>query len=416
LKENKEILIIAESIDIDDSSGSKVNVALIKNLAAIGYHLKVLHYTRKEILINNVRTIAIKERKSNLNYFLSRSQRILQRNLKINLATFLEGIFGFSFTFFNDIRSIKKAVKDHYNNEQLVITLSKGASFRPHFALLKIPEIYNKWLAYIHDPYPHSKYPPPYTFNESGYKKKEMLFNKIAQKAKFSAFPSQLLKEWMESFYPNFLHTGIIIPHQFSTDFNINDKLPDYFKEDKFTLLHAGNLLKQRPPEALIKAYENFLIKFPEAKNNSNLLLLGPAIDHSTIIDEAVKKNPQICFINKSVPFLEVAFLQQKATVNVILEATASISPFLPAKFTHCVYANRPVLYIGSEKSEVKRLLGEDYLYSVKVNSKEEITAIITMLYLQWEEAPDELLLNRKDLEEYVGVPYLKKIMKKVIT
>ena len=44
----KKILVIVDSIDVNDSSGSKANVALIQNLAACGFDVLVLHYTQKK--------------------------------------------------------------------------------------------------------------------------------------------------------------------------------------------------------------------------------------------------------------------------------------------------------------------------------------------------------------------------------
>src|SRR5690606_2093415 len=102
-----------------------------------------------------VQCIMVKERKLNFLYLLSRAQRKIQHGFKINLAKHLEPVFGFSFTFFNDTRSIAKALKNEVGTKpDMVMTLSKGASFRPHYALLKVPEFHNVWMAYIHDPYP----------------------------------------------------------------------------------------------------------------------------------------------------------------------------------------------------------------------------------------------------------------------
>src|SRR5690606_23552801 len=130
----------------------------------------------------------------------------------------------FSFTFFNDTNSIAKLLrKEKTFKPDLVITLSKGASFRPHYALLKCPEFHEKWLAYVHDPYPFHYYPRPYNWVESGFKNKEAFFKAVSEKAAFSAFPSLLLKEWMGSYFPNFLKTGIIIPHQ-SVAYEIKNK------------------------------------------------------------------------------------------------------------------------------------------------------------------------------------------------
>ena len=46
----EHIIIVSESIDVNDSSASKGRVALINNLIKIGYQVTVLHYTRKHFL------------------------------------------------------------------------------------------------------------------------------------------------------------------------------------------------------------------------------------------------------------------------------------------------------------------------------------------------------------------------------
>ena len=124
---SKKILVVAESINVDDSSGSKANVALIHNLQKAGFRLLILHYTRKNIELEDVECVAIKEKKFNLNYFLSRFQRKIQYWFGVNLAKHLEPKFGFSFTFFNDVESIKTALHEYKNFEpDLVLTLKQG--------------------------------------------------------------------------------------------------------------------------------------------------------------------------------------------------------------------------------------------------------------------------------------------------
>jgi hypothetical protein len=218
-----KILVISESINVEDSSASKVNVALITNLKMAQHELKVLHFSHKEIILPDIDCILIKERRFGILFILSRLVSIFQRLTKIYINRDVEKLFGFSFTHTNDTIAIAKAVRKNINfNPDLVITLSKGGSFRPHRALLKIPEFHKIWLAYMHDPYPFHYYPRPYNWIESGYRQKENLIVEISIKARFSSFPSQLLKEWMGSYFPNFLKTGVIIPHQ-NANYNIKD-------------------------------------------------------------------------------------------------------------------------------------------------------------------------------------------------
>jgi hypothetical protein len=411
----KKILVVVDSINIEDSSGSKANVALINNLNRAGFEVVVYHYTLKNIKLKNINTYAISEIKMSSSYFLSRLQRIVSRNLKVNMAPFFEKRFGFSFTFFNDIKSISKSLKNISFQPDLVLTLSKGASFRSHYAVLKLPHLHNKWIAYVHDPFPFHFYPRPYNWVESSYAQKELFFKELSEKAKYSAFPSKLLKEWMSSYFPNFDKTGIIIPHQNEKYEVQNTVFPSYFDVSKFNLLHAGNLMKQRSPEGLIKGFNLFLEQNPNAKLEARLLLLGSASYHSDMLENYKKNSPEVYIHNGNKPFDEVYHLQKNVSVNIILEAKGEISPFLPAKFPHCIEANKIILSLAPYYSETRRLLGKDYEFWSEVDDVKRIALLIGTLYQLWKENPDNLNLNRIDLEEYVSVRHLKNVINKVL-
>lgn len=410
----KKILVISESIDVEDSSASKGRVALILNLKKSGYNVKVLHYTRKEIQLEGIECISIKELKFNITFILSRLQRVLQRILKVNFSRFLEKIFGHSFTFFNDSKSISKAINKHYSKENLIITLSKGASFRPHHAMLVLPKLHDKWMAYVHDPYPFHCYPRPYDWVESGAKYKEKFFSDVSEKAIHSAFPSLLLKEWMGGYFPNFLKTGVVIPHQnLEVKQDIVD-LPSFFEEGKFNLFHAGNLMSTRPPLFLLKAYELFLTQNPEAKEKSKLYLIGKVGYYEQEIKEIQKRVPQIYCSYGHRPYDEVTTVQNNATASLIIESKVSISPFLPGKFPHCVSANKPIILLCPYYSETKRLLGKEYPYISEVDNIEEIQNIISKLYELWKKNKN-LKLNRPDLEDYISYSYLESVFREQI-
>lgn len=410
-----KILVVVDSINIEDSSGSKANVALINNLNKAGFEVLVYHYTLKNIDLKDVKTYAIPEIKSSVFYFLSRLQRVISRNLKVNMAPFLEGLFGFSFTFFNDTNSIVKSLKKITFQPDLVLTLSKGASFRPHYALLKIPHLHDKWTAYVHDPYPFHFYPRPFTWVEPSYKFKENFFFEVSKKAKYSAFPSQLLLEWMGSYFPDFMKTGIVIPHQNSKDISQNlghdTNLPSYFDDSKFNLLHAGNLIGGRSPKGLIDGFLLFLNQNPEAVKESKLILLGNASNYAEMIQGYKCENNEIYFYNGNVAFDIVYQLQKSVAVNIILESKSEISPFLPGKFPHCVEANKAIFSLAPYYSEIRRLLGNDYPYWTEVDQVDKIAEIIEEMYQLWKQNPDNLLLNREDLIDYLSENYLKKII-----
>jgi hypothetical protein len=405
-----KILVIVDSINVNDSSGSKANVALIQNLAACGFEVQVLHYTQKEITLEGVTCIFIPEKKWNFLYAFSRAERLFTRITKISLNRHLEDWFGFSFTFFNDSNSIAKAIRKQKDFQpDLVLTLSKGASFRPHHAMLQLPELHDKWMAYVHDPYPFHFYPRPYNWVEHGYYEKQEFFRAVSKKAKYSAFPSQLLQEWMGSYFPDFLRTGVLIPHQIS-DYQIQDTtFPSFFNPEKFSLFHAGNLMKQRDPIFLIQAFEKFLDNNPEAKEQSQLILVGAHEYHKEALERY--KNHSSVFIGENMPFDVIFNVQKQASVNIILESKAEISPFLPGKFPHCVEANKPILLLSPYYSETRRLLGEDYPYWSEADDVSKLEAIITTMYATWKEKNGIFELNRTDLLDYLSVEKLKETL-----
>lgn len=402
----RKILVVVDSIDENAGSGAKANIALITNLEQADYEVKVYHYSHRNIKLNHIECILVQEQKWSAFYFLGRFQRLLARWTGINLNKWIERIIGFSFTYLNDSRSIRKTLlKDTTFKPDLILTLSQAASFRPHHALLQIPQWHSKWMAYVHDPYPFHCYPKPYDWYQDGYKQKEHFFYQVSDKATYSAFPSLLLKEWMGQFFPTFMHTGIVIPHQVYRT-HLTTELPSFFRKDSFTLLHAGNLLSPRNPTGLLKGFDIFLNNHKEVLNDAQLMLIG-GHDYYKQFLQTFASNPSIV-IASQLDYNTSILLQQQTSVNIILEAKSTISPFLPGKFPHCVQADRPILLLAPPKSETRRLLGDDYPFWAEIDDSEKIAELINKLYLKWKHEPKEFRLNRPDLVSYCDVEELK--------
>lgn len=401
-----KILVISESINVEDSSASKVNVALITNLYKAGFELKVLHYSHKKIDLENIETTLIQENRISLLFFLSRFVSVFQKKTNIILNYRIEQYFGFSFTHTNDTRSIVKGIrKEMPFNPDLVITLSKGGSFRPHRAMLRIPELQSKWMAYIHDPYPFHFYPRPFNCVERSYKHKEKFMKQMTEQSNYLSFPSLLLKEWVQSYFPAVKGKSIVIPHQIGAGVE-EHALPDFFRRDEFSLLHAGTLLQQRTPEFLINGFLKFLENNPEAKKEAKLYLIGPNGYHADVLNPFSDHANFI--IRDKMSYDVVQTLEKNAVANIILESVSEISPFLPGKFPNCVIADKPIIALGPYYSETRRLLGKDYPYWAEANDVAGIERIITSLYKIWKVNPGTLVLNRADLIDYCSEVYLK--------
>ena len=413
-EKNHKILVLAESIDVDDSSGSKANVAFIRNLKRAGFHLEVCHYTRKEIKLDGITCISIKENRRSLLFILSRIERYFRYWFNLSLSKPIESVFGFSFTLFNDRNSILTFIRNRKSFEpDLVLTLSKGASFRPHHALLKYPRWHSKWMAYIHDPYPFASYPRPYDFVESGHQQKRKFFLKLAGKTAYAAYPSKLLAEWMESYYNPLKGKAVIIPHQVNPSEPLMTGLPGYFRKDAFTIVHAGALMNARNPLGLIRAYKRFLAENPKAGGHSQLLFLGKKSIYTKKFLQVKEALPQLYSSNEYIPFSTILLIQHFAAINVILEAKGAISPFLPGKFPHCIQAGKPILLLGPPCSESRRLLGPQYPWYSEIDDEEKICKILSSLYSNWLEGKGSGY--SEELHYYLSFKYLQQVMNQVV-
>lgn len=409
----KHILVVAESIDIDKSSGAKANMALIKNLIKAGFRIKVYHYSIKKIDIEGAESVLITENRKSLLFFLSRTERYIRYFFKLSLNPKIEKKTGFSFTLKNDRNSILSVLrKERGFKPDWILTLSQGGSFRPHHALLKMPERHSKWIAYIHDPYPMHWYPKPYTWKESGYQIKQKFMEEVADKCQYAAFPSLYLKEWMGNHYKAYWEKGIIIPHQLNEEFETKEA--SFLKIDlkEFIILHAGNFLQARQPKGLIEGFKKFIQRNPTAK--IRLIHVGPTSHYKAYLNGEAEKLPQFQGYFGNYPFNEVAWLQEKASVNLIIEAKADFSPFLPGKFPHCIAAGKPILLLGPSKSEARRLLGNEYPWWAEIDDEERISNIIGRLYLNWEKEKNKYMVHYENISYYLSKDFLKRTIEEL--
>ena len=402
---NKKILILIESINPNDSSGVKGRLALINNLIKIGHQVKVIHLDESYTKNVNYKTEVVKRFPTSFYFWLSKLNTFAKKfNIKLN--KWVEPQFGFSFSHYEDVARFKKALaREKPENYDIVFTLSKAASFRPHKAVLESPKWHSRWYAYVHDPYPMHAYPRPYDWVEPGHHQKRNFFLGICDKALKLVYPSLLLAEWMESYYHNSEHKRLIIPHQIDKTVNIS-AYNEYFSRSTFTILHAGSLMSARKPYALIDAFLKLKEEFPELKHNSNLLFIGSKSCFHDYFEEVSQNHPELIYTSEAIPFSEVLRLQMDASVNVILEARGPVSPFLPGKFSHCITAKKPILLLGPYYSEAKRLLeGDKHPYWSEIDDEETILRLLKVIYQSWK--ANSTNCKHQKLENYLSVNYL---------
>jgi hypothetical protein len=127
--------------------------------------------------------------------FLSRMQRIISRNFRL-IRPFPGAVVWFFFTFY----MIPAVLLPRWSSK-VSAWFSNNLSKAPVSASLfrsSTSRITWKWMAYVHDPYP-ATLSATLQLVESSHKAREA-FGSFWTKAKYSAFPSLLLHEWMSPF------------------------------------------------------------------------------------------------------------------------------------------------------------------------------------------------------------------------
>lgn len=414
MKLTNSILIIADTISTQ-SSGGKTSVALVQGFVEQGYQVKVLHYSRRELHLENVLLVNIPEKKNTGSYLKAKAQILFQRLTGHNINHWVESRKGFSYTHDYDVISIKAAINNESPKDyDYILALSYASSFRAHKAILQLPKWHDRFLAYIHDPYPMHSYPRPYDWVEPGHQYKRDFFVALYSAAHRILYPSKMLGEWMESYYPTGKNKAVVIPHIIDASLKDTGVYPSYFDPDLFNILHAGSLMSARNPMTLVDAFIQFIQEVPEAQIDARLVIVAGDSIYYKEIKEISHDHPQLVISPGKESFESSYNMQQQAAVNVVLEAKGPSSPFLPGKVPHCVAANKPILLLGPFYSETRRLLGFDYHYWCEIDDVEKIKAHIKSLYLDWKEKNGQSTLCVTHLNEYFESPSIVKAMNSI--
>ena len=262
------------------------------------------------------------------------------------------------------------------------------------------------WLANFHDPFPMSLYPEPYKASTNRiYKRQEKSTRDIIDKATFVSFPSLLLKEWMQSFFPNIKEKSIILPHVGMKLNNLPDLLIDHevqLEPNKFNILHAGTLLGPRNIKSLFTAFERFINYDDEIKKHAVLNVLGKIAKEQVEIIASNKENCNLNIITDRVSYKRSLKLTVDANVSLIIEADSDISPFMPGKLADLIFLEKPILALTPKNSETLRILGHNYPFTSRVNDEEQIFIKLLELWYLWKEQKLELP-EKNRLKDYVS-------------
>lgn len=356
----------------------------------------------------------------------------LPKNVNVNLITFPEVktpyLFSISkikalYTYFfglnyqDNIKKnrYKKYILELINKKEydLIYLLASGNSFIPYY-IFPSSEINIPYIANIHDPYPMHAYPEPYKHKTSiVYKKQQRIFNKVLEGAHKITFPSKYLLEHMATFFPVIKQKGIVIPHIGISLTNLQGGENDgkvTLPLNKINIIHAGNLLGPRNPQYLIQAISELNSENKEFENEVLFTFFGTFNkEHKLLIQKTNISN--IIFNETRVSYKKSTELMAQADANLVIEAISDFSPFLPGKVADIGYSGKPIIALTPQKSEVNRVLGNNYPYTSTLDNVKQIKNILLNFYYNYKANKIDPSYSNK-LKQYVSIDENIKITK----
>ncbi|MCH7535228.1 MAG: glycosyl transferase family 1, partial [Bacteroidetes bacterium] len=177
-------------------------------------------------------------------------------------------------------------------------------------------------------------------------------------------------------------------------------KLEPSIDSDKFSLVHAGSMNKDRNPLALWRVLGKLCKENAEFANLLKIELIG-AVDFTVVAD--LKENgiyEKVTLIDR-MNHDEVIAEQCKSSVLILaLNNTPNISGVVPGKIFEYLRAGRPILAIGSPSGDSARILSEtNHGVTLDFNDQQGIEAEIKSLFERYKNR--ELNVDSKGIEKY---------------
>jgi len=177
-------------------------------------------------------------------------------------------------------------------------------------------------------------------------------------------------------------------------------KLPTTCLDNYFTLSHIGSLLSERNPINLWKALSELITESAVFAKDFKLNLAG--VVSQTIVD-AVKTHGLSKHLNLLgyISHHEALLLQQKSQVLLLIEINSEFTKaIIPGKIFEYLQSKRPILGIGPEGADFKKIIkqthaGSCYCY----HEKEAIKTQILHYYDLYKK--NNLTVNSIDIEQY---------------
>ena len=167
-----------------------------------------------------------------------------------------------------------------------------------------------------------------------------------------------------------------------------------------FTLTHIGFLSSQRNPDILWDVLSELIHELTDFKEKFRLVLVGTV---SADVINAINASGLESYLDiiETVSHFDAAKYQRKSQVLLLLEGNTKAATYIiPGKLFEYVNAQRPIIAIGPQPSDITSILKETNTGNYfKHSEREALKSHITKLFMAFEN--NTLCVNSKGINRY---------------
>ena len=291
---------------------------------------------------------------------------------------------------------VKPAVgflKEYLAKNDMDIVISSGPPHSLHLIGMALKEELGiKWVADFRDPWTTIHYHQSLRLNKRAQKKHLKLESKVLNNSDLVVVTSARTKKEFQNI------TSVPI-EVISNGYDILEKIEPNL-DAQFSIAHIGSLLTNRNPELLWEILSELKDKNKVFSKNLLIKLVGT-------VSEDVLKSLAVFGLTENYKTLgyvshqEAIQIQHDAQVLLLVEMDSpETKSIIPGKLFEYVAANRPILAIGPEGSDVEAIIKETNTgVYFKYTDKEKLKQQVQLYYEAYLKV--NLNVNSKNIEKY---------------
>jgi glycosyltransferase involved in cell wall biosynthesis len=280
------------------------------------------------------------------------------------------------------IRPSVKFLTAYLKEHPVDIIVSTGPPHSMHCIGLKLKRKLNiPWVADFRDPWTGIDFYSDLMLSKSSDRKHRRMEKEVLTEANAVI---TIGKTMADEFHKIVSRDYCVITNGFDEE-DYQDKKPAL--SEKFSITHAGSLVKTRNPVLLWKVLSSLLKENNHFKNDLEIHLIGK-VDYSVM--ESIAAFGLEKYVRKTdyLPHSEVITEQMRSQLLLLLiNDTANSKGILTGKFFEYLASGRPVLAIGPEDGDIAAILNETKAGKIcGFSNEEQLLNIVKTFYQDFQE------------------------------